>query len=237
MRVLAVVHQDEAGPGVFGRVASERGHLEVWRPFEELGPRHVEIDPHAVMVFGGAMNTYQESEHPWLRREKQWLTGILERGVPVLGVCLGAQLLAEAAGGTVRRAARPEIGWCEVTVAPEAAHDPVVGGLPDRFTSLQWHSYEAVPPNGDAALARTEHSLQAFRIGASAWGIQFHAEVSSATLDGWIEDYASDPDAVRLGIDPDLLRAESKLAIGIWNRLGNDLCERFLDAAAQSAVI
>ncbi len=103
MRVLAVVHQDDAGPGVFADAALERGSLEVWRPDEELGPRLVEVDPDAVMIFGGAMHAHEEAEHPWLRREKWWIAGLLERRVPLLGVCLGSQLLAEAAGGEVRR--------------------------------------------------------------------------------------------------------------------------------------
>jgi len=231
MRVLAVVHQDDAGPGVFARVASERGHLEVWRPYEELGPRHVEVDPDAVMVLGGAMDTYQEGEHPWLRREKQWLTGLLERGVPVLGVCLGAQLLSEAAGGSVRQTTEPEIGWREVTLSREALDDPLLGSLPERFASFQWHSFEAVPPLGSPALARSEHSLQAFRTGESAWGLQFHAEVDAPTLEGWIEGYASDADAVRLGIEPERLRAESEPEIEHWNETGRGLCERFLDFA------
>ena len=235
MRVLAVVHQDDAGPGVFGSVARERGHLEVWHPSEALGPRHVEVDPDAVMVFGGAMDTYQEGEHPWLRREKQWLGGLLERRVPVLGVCLGAQLLAEAAGGGVRKTAEPEIGWREVTLAPDATGDPLLGTLPERFTTFQWHSFQAVPPNGNSGLAHSAHSLQAFRVGERAWGIQFHAEVDAPTLEGWIDGYASDPDAVRVGVDPDRLRTESEPEIAGWNDFGRGLCSRFLDSA-QSAV-
>ncbi len=231
MRVLAVVHQDDAGPGVFTPVAAGRAHLEVWRPDEELGPRNVEVDPAAVMVFGGAMDAHQEDEHPWLRREKQWIAGLLDRGVPVLGVCLGAQLVAEAAGGSVRRAEEPEIGWREVALTPESRDDPLFGGWPERFLSFQWHSYEAVPPAGATVLARSERALQAFRVGEKTWGIQFHAEVDPRTLEGWIESYRSDPDAVRIGLDPDRLRAESAPAIEGWNRMGRDLCERFLRAA------
>ena len=232
MRVLAVVHQDDAGPGVFADAARERGELEVWRPDEELGPRLVEVDPDAVMVFGGAMDAHEEDRHPWLWREKRWLAGLIDREVPILGVCLGAQLLAEAAGGQVRRASEPEIGWLDVRLAPAAAGDPLLGGLPQRFTSFQWHSFEAVPPPGATVLAHSEHCLQAYRLGHRAWGIQFHAEVTSAVLEGWIAGYATDPDAVRIGLDPEALRKESAAAIGSWNELGRSLCERFLDVAA-----
>jgi len=234
MRVLAVVHQDDAGPGVFAAVARERGELELWRPDEELGPRLVEVDPDAVMVFGGAMDTHQEAEHPWLRREKQWLAGVLDRGVPVLGVCLGAQLLAEAAGGSVRRTSEPEIGWRQISLVPEAGADPVLGGLPARFTGFQWHSYEAVPPRGMVELARSTRALQAYRVGDWAWGIQFHAEVDASSLESWIAGYGADPDAVASGLDPHRLRDETKPLLGAWNELGRALCARFLDVAARS---
>jgi len=231
MRVLAVIHQDDAGLGVFGEALAEKTSLEVWRPAEELGPRLVEVDPDAVIVLGGAMNAHEESEHHWLRREKLWLAGLLDRHIPVLGVCLGAQLLAEAAGGSVRRVAQPEIGWHEVRLEPEAGEDPVLGGLPDCFSSFQWHSYEAVPPQDATVLARSGLTLQAYRVGPSAWGIQFHAEVNAPTLESWIANHRTDPDAVAMGLDPARLRAETSPAIEDWNELGRGLARRFLEVA------
>ncbi len=231
MRVLAVVHQEDAGLGVFGTSLPDDCSLEVWRPAEEMGPRLVEVDPNAVIVLGGAMNAHEEAEHPWLRREKAWIAGLLERGVPVLGVCLGAQLLAEAAGGSVRRAAQPEIGWHEIRLEPGAGDDPVMGGLAERFTGFGWHSYEAVPPEDATVLARSDLSIQAFRLGSRSWGIQFHAEVSAPILEGWIAGYRTDADAVAMGLDPDALRAESAPAIGDWNDLGRGLSRRFLEVA------
>ena len=233
MRVLAVVHQDDAGPGVFADAALERGSLEVWRPDEELGPRLVEVDPDAVMIFGGAMHAHEEDRHQWLRREKAWIAGLLARRVPVLGVCLGSQLLAEAAGGQVRRTAEPEIGWREVVPEAGAAGDPLMAALAAPFTSFQWHSYEAVPPAGSELLASSARCLQAYRLaGLPAWGIQFHAEVTAPNLEHWIRDYRSDPDAVAIGLDPGALLAESAPAIEAWNEVGRGVCERFLEAAA-----
>ena len=141
-------------------------------------------------------------------------------------MCLGCQLVAEAAGAKPRRASAPEIGWHEVELTPEAAGDPLLGGLPARFSAFQWHSYEAPLPPGATALARSPVCLQAFRLGGPAWGIQFHAEVSMEDVDYWISDYRSDPDAVRIGLDPEALRAETQAAIGAWNDLGRAMCER-----------
>jgi GMP synthase (glutamine-hydrolysing) len=232
MRALAIVHQRDAGPGVFADEIRERGvELDEWLlPESGTSPPREIAEYDAVFTFGGAMHADQEDRHPWLRFEKDFLEAMLEDGMPILAVCLGCQLLAEAAGGLARRAREPEIGWLEVEITDEGAADPVIGPLAPSFTGFQWHSYEAVPPEGAAVLARSPVCAQAYRIGGRAWGIQFHAEVTAAEVGHWIDDYRSDGDAVRIGIDPRALHAETEEKIGDWNRLGRELCGRFLDA-------
>ena len=231
MRALAIVHQPDAGPGVFADAFPPRGAgLDEWLVAERPEPPGDPDAYDAVLVFGGAMHADHEEAHPWLRAEKELLTRLIETEKPVLGVCLGSQLLAEAAGGVARRASEPEIGWRQVELEPDAARDPVLGPLEPRFEALQWHSYEAVPPPGAQVLARSPVCAQAYRIGEAAWGIQFHAEVSAADAERWIDDYRSDEDAVRIGLDAEAMRAETQERIGAWNQLGRELCGRFLDA-------
>jgi GMP synthase (glutamine-hydrolysing) len=236
MRALAIVHQRDAGPGVFGAALRAKGvELDSWMPPEGGDPPLPPTGYDAVLVFGGAMHADQEERHPWLGPEKRLLRVLLERQVPLLGVCLGAQLLAEAAGAPPRRAKRPEIGWYDVDVTEEGATDPLLGPLAPGFTAFEWHSYEFPLPDGATPLARSEACLQAYRIGDRAWGIQFHAEVSRADADAWIDDYESDEDAVRTGVDPDRLRRQTRGSIEGWNELGGSLCARFLEDAATRA--
>jgi GMP synthase (glutamine-hydrolysing) len=230
VRALAIVHQPDAGPGVFADAMRTRGvELDQWLIAEAPPP----AEPggyDAVLTFGGAMHTDHEADHPWLKEEKATLAGLIERRVPLLGMCLGSQLVAEAAGARPRRASVPEIGWHEVELTPEAAGDPLLGGLPPRFEAFQWHSYEVPLPPGATPLARSPVCLQAYRLEGLVWGIQFHAEVSPEDVDYWIDDYRSDPDAVRIGLDPDALRRRTHASIDAWNELGRALCERFVDA-------
>ena len=234
MRALAIVHQPDAGPGVFADELRDRGvELDEWTLAERGTAPPAEIAAYdAVLTFGGAMHADQEDRHPWLRFEKDFLAAMLDDGMPILAVCLGCQVLAEAGGGTARRASEPEIGWRRVEVTEAGTSDPLIGPLAPDFTAFQWHSYEAVPPAGAEVLARSPICSQAYRIGERAWGIQFHAEVSAADTRKWIDDYRSDEDAVRIGVDPDALRAESDEKIAEWNRLGRELCGRFMDAVA-----
>ncbi|HYX77897.1 MAG TPA: type 1 glutamine amidotransferase [Solirubrobacterales bacterium] len=232
MRVLAIVHQRDAGPGVFADAARAGGaRLETWSVAEGRSlPENLDAYD-AVLTFGGAMHADHEGRHPWLREEKAVLAELLERGVPLLGVCLGAQLMAEAAGAPPRRASQPEIGWYEVRVTEEGAADPLLRPLFPTFEAFQWHSYEFPLPAGASPLARSDACLQAYRIDERAWGIQFHAEVTLEDADAWISDYRSDEDAVRLLLDAEGLRSRTHAAIGAWNELGRGLCERFLAAA------
>jgi GMP synthase (glutamine-hydrolysing) len=233
MRVLAIVHQRNAGPGVFGEEIEAKGvELRTWRPAEgEPAPSDIH-DHEAVITFGGAMHVDEEDRHPWLAAEKAVLRELVAAGVPILGVCLGSQLVAEAAGALPRRAREPEIGWREVELTPEAADDPLLGALPPRFDAFQWHSYEAPLPPGAVALAHSPLSLQAYRIADNAWGIQFHAEVGATDAQEWIREYRSREDAIRIALDPESLSRETAAKIAAWNGLGRALCGRFLAVAA-----
>jgi len=230
MRALAIVHQPDAGPGVFADAMGSRSvELDEWLIGEEAAP----ADPmgyDAVLTFGGAMHADQEGQYPWLADEKTLLAQLIERRVPLLGMCLGCQLVAEAAGGSARRAQAPEIGWHRVELTAEAKDDPLLGALPPKFEAFQWHSYEAQLPLGATVLATSPICLQAYRLEGPAWGIQFHAEVSPSDVEYWIDDYRSDPDAVRIGLDPEALRERTRASIAEWNELGRSVCGRFLDA-------
>jgi GMP synthase (glutamine-hydrolysing) len=233
MRALSIVHQRDAGPGVFtDAMRSQDVEHDVWLVAENDEPPRDPASYDAVLVFGGAMHADQDDSHPWIRPEKALLQDLLARDVPLMGVCLGSQLVAEAAGAPARRAARPEIGWHAVEVTPEGAQDPVLGPLAPSFTAFQWHSYEFPLPPGATPLARSAVCLQAFRL-RNALGIQFHAEVSGADAETWIDDYRSDEDAVRTGVDPDALRLQTRESIAAWNDAGRALCERFLAGATR----
>ena len=178
------------------------------------------------------MHAHQEDEYPWLAAEKRVLAELLERNVPIFGVCLGAQLLAEAAGVPSRRSTVPEIGWYEVELTAAGRDDPVMGPLAPSFDAFGWHSYECPLPPGAVALAGSETCLQAFRIGELAWGIQFHAEVAAVDAESWIRHFSTDPDAVAAGIDPVALWSETAPKLAAWNQLGRDLATRFAQAVA-----
>ena len=169
------------------------------------------------------MHPDEEERHGWLRPELRYLERRLELGTPLLGVCLGSQLIARAAGARVFRAAEPEVGWLPVEVSEAGAADPVTSELPSRFDAFQWHHYTHDLPDGAVELARSPVCLQAYRLGA-AWGVQFHPEVRAQQVAAWL---AEDPDDVA---DAAALRAESRARIADWNDLGRRLCSAFLAA-------
>jgi GMP synthase (glutamine-hydrolysing) len=233
VRLLTITHHDWAGAGVFGEAAG--AELIDWTPPSEEPPPALEgID--AAMVFGGAMHLDQEDRHSWLRVEKELIRELLERRTPLLGVCLGCQLLAEAAGARPHRAAAPEIGWRRVDVTDAGRADPLIGPLAPSFEVFLWHSYEALLPPGAVALARNPAHLQAFRVDSRpAWGVQFHAEVTAGDLRSWLDDWHDSPDAVATGQDPAAIRSESERKIAAQNELGRELAGRFIAQAERHA--
>lgn len=231
MRVLSVVHDPAhtGGGGLFEKVVAERGDtLDRWVVADGEA---VPGDPSlwdAVMVFGGAMHPDQDAEHPWLGGEVAFIAEALSQDVPTIGVCLGAQLVARAAGAGVGPAERPEVGWFTVELSDDGARDPVVGVLPPRVHAFQWHYYTFELPDGAVQLAANANARQAYRLGDRAWAIQFHAEVERHMLDRWFVEGADELPKPR-----DELEAETDRLLGRWNAHGRALCGAFLDEAAR----
>jgi GMP synthase (glutamine-hydrolysing) len=226
VRILSITHGPSVPGGVFDEVARATGHeLERWvvpvggapRPPERYG---------AVFVFGGSMHPDQDERFPWLEREAEFLRTALDRGTPTLGVCLGAQLLARAAGASVAPASSSEVGWYDVELTDAGREDAVVGALPQRTSAFQWHHYTFDLPNGATELARSAVCTQAFRLDGSV-GIQFHAEVTETMIEAWLEE---DPDDVE---DPEAMRRDTSAHIAEWNDIGRSLCRAFLESAAR----
>ena len=229
MHVLSVTHGPSVPGGVFEEVAEARGHtLSRW-VVPDGGVPNGAGSYDAVMVFGGSMHPDEDDRFGWLEREEEFLKDVLESGTPVVGVCLGAQMLARAAGAWVGPAPASEIGWLPVELTPEGRDDPVLGVLPPQVEAFQWHRYTFRVPEGGTELARSEVCPQAFRLG-QAWGLQFHAEVTLSMVRDWAKE---DPDELPLEAGRFLAETESRIAG--WNEHGRRLCAAFLERAAAPA--
>jgi GMP synthase-like glutamine amidotransferase len=147
-----------------------------------------------VVVMGGPMSAASDTGFPSRRAELALLAQALAGRVPVLGVCLGAQLLALAAGGTVYEGASgPEIGWGAVALAPEALPDLLLGGLPPTLDVMHWHGDTFDLPPGAVHLASSaRYHNQAFRAGGQAWGFQFHLEVDAPAVDAFLAGFGAE---------------------------------------------
>lgn len=194
MRFLVLMHNKTEGPGSLGTYLDAMGaDLDLLRLY------HGDTIPSdiggfdAVVSMGGPMNVYEENEYPFLRDETVFLNKVVEAGMPVLGICLGAQMIAKAQGALVTQSPKKEIGWCKIELTEQGRGDTLFQGLPSHLEVMQWHGDMFHVPKGGVLLAGSEDCPhQAFRY-KNAFGLQFHVEVTAKILTDWFSDLPEFP--------------------------------------------
>ncbi|GAC1433156.1 MAG: type 1 glutamine amidotransferase [Ktedonobacteraceae bacterium] len=212
-RVLTIINIADDPTGYIGELLEEHGiAYDIIDASMQPIPDPTAYD--AMVVFGGPQNANEDEKYPYFLQEKAALRTAVEQDMPVLGICLGGQLLATVLGGTVKKHTITEIGFSEVQCTDEGRHDPLYEGLAGRQLVYQWHEDTFDIPPGAVRLAtsaKTEN--QAFRYGRNAYGIQYHIELTPTMLDTWL--------------------SEPSLKQEIINALGNSEYERIMSDRPQ----
>lgn len=186
----------------------------------------------ALIVLGGPMNSHQIDTYPNLLTEVDVIREAVDRDMSVLGICLGAQLLAKAIGGTVSRNRDREIGWYDVQLTPEGVADPVLSAFSATQRVFQWHEDGiGLPPRATLLATSPASTVQAFRYGEHAYGFQFHLEVDASLIERWLtvpDNRAMLQDEAGR-VDPDAIRAETAASIADLQALSRSTFSRWVD--------
>ncbi len=209
--VLIVSHLEDRQSGLAGESLQAAGcPIAEWNPLDHV-PAPALDSISAIVSLGGRESATALDRHPFLAAEVELFGAALADDVPILGMCLGAQLLAVAAGGCVTRLDSMYIGWPELTRLDAAGEDPVFGSLPPRLPVLKWHEdMIELPPEG-VVLGTTETpGASLFRLGSAAWGSQAHLELTpSMLLDGWLAEPGGVAEIQAAGHEIEAFRARS----------------------------
>ncbi|HHL40834.1 MAG TPA: type 1 glutamine amidotransferase [Deltaproteobacteria bacterium] len=228
-KVLIIQQVPHEGPGTLGRIM-ERAGIETELVKVCAGAKTPgRADRYsAVVVLGGPMGVYEEKRYPFLTAEIRLIESALRSGVPVMGICLGAQLLARAAGAAVFRRPEREIGWYDIDLTDEGRADRLLFGLPRRMKVFQWHGDTFDIPPGAVRLASSRlFENQLFRIGPS-YGFQFHLEVTESMILQWLEVNGDELADLSGTIDPAAVRARTPLLTETLRRYAEAVFSRWL---------
>jgi GMP synthase (glutamine-hydrolysing) len=210
VRALVLQHVAIEGPGTLASYLMARGWtLETVALYEGACLPEDAQGYQAVIVMGGPMGVYDEAAYPFLRDEQRFLIRVLAQGVPLLGICLGSQLLAKALGARVYRNPQKEIGWYTVDLTTAGAADTLFAGLTSPVPVFQWHGDAFDLPAGATPLASSPLCTnQAFRYGDRVYGLLFHLELTPEVIHSWMVAFHDELVSVQGAIDPARIVAE-----------------------------
>jgi GMP synthase-like glutamine amidotransferase len=236
MRPLLFVKADEAetfgvGPGAVTATGAE---IVTWDAIGGQPPPSLDTVS-GVVLFGSSFNVEHADEQPFIHDLARLTSETLDRRVPYLGVCFGAQVLAWTLGSEIRKAPAREIGYVPVHPLPAAADDRLFAGIPDGAHLFEWHmdTFD-LPPGAELLITGDEVTNQAFRLGEEVWATQFHFEIDLPEMERWIGDVA-DHLAADWGATPEALRAEAAAHHERHESLGRGIFRRFVDVVRAGA--
>ena len=191
--VLVIQHIDIEGPGLIQKFFEKKGPpVTVLKINQGASFPETAQGITAVIILSGPMNVYEEDIYPFLKEEDRFIREVLDAHVPILGICLGSQLLAKACGASVERGEAREMGWHTIKLTDEGKTDPLFANCPDEPVVFQWHEDQfRIPVGGTLLAASSVCPHQAFRVNGNAYGIQFHIEVTPEMVASWILEYLS----------------------------------------------
>ncbi len=232
-RILVFQHVAAEPLGTLDRLIRRRGHRIRFVNFEREPDAQPTVDRYrGLVVLGGPMNVEDRHVRPHLLTELRAIERMLELGRPVLGICLGAQLLAHVLGAPVRRIERPEIGWYPLHATDAGREDPVLAPLGACSPVFQWHGRHFEIPSSAVHLARTDGcEQQAFRYGDTAYGFQFHLEMDAPLIERWLTTpaYRAELAASDLPHDATAIRALTQTLIAPMQARADAVFNNFLD--------
>jgi GMP synthase-like glutamine amidotransferase len=198
VNALIVTHHPEEGPGLLEAILQERGwevtEVGLWNGNSLPDPTRF----HLLVLMGGPMNVNEEDLHPFLAKEKHFVRQWINKGNPIVGICLGAQLIAHCLGGKVYKGNREEIGWHEVVLTEEGRRDPFLQSFPVLFPVFQWHAETFDLPEKAVLLAAgQDYPHQAFRYRDTTYAFQFHFELTERMIQQWLAESEVDEEKKR----------------------------------------
>jgi GMP synthase (glutamine-hydrolysing) len=232
-RILVFQHVAVEPLGTLDALIRARGHRIRFHNFERHPDAQPSIDRYrGLVVLGGPMNVEDQHRRAHLKTELNAIERALAQGKPVLGICLGAQLLAHVLRAPVRRHERPEIGWYDLALSSAGRADPVLGAIGASMPVFQWHAYTFDLPGGAVHLASTATcEQQAFRFGDKAYGFQFHLEADTPVIERWtgLPTFKAELTAAGLPTDEQAIRAATGTLVERTRRHAGAVFDNFLD--------
>jgi len=228
-KILVVVHDIDDHLNEMANPIAEAGILmDTWDvQNDSVGRPDLEkLEQYSgVISLGAHAGVLEEEKHPWMSHERKIMKWALVSETPLLGLCFGSQLLASAAGGRVYKAETGEFAWTKVDMLPEASNDPVIGALGDTADAFQFHYDSFDLPENAVLLGESNGTIEAFRVGSSAWATQFHPEVGLSQQLAWLSTYRGA--FLREGIDIDEQIAKSHKLAASYRKQAWDLSAAF----------